>query len=342
MTDGDLRIGFVGCGGIGNHHLKVWQTIPGAKVAAVCDNQPDRAERAGKEHDAEAFTDLSAMLAKGGFDAVDICTPSGLHAQQGIECLESGRHVLVEKPIDIDLAKIDRLIATADEKKLKLACIFQYRFSPEIQEANRLIREGRLGRILSCSTYVKWFRKQDYYSADAWRGTWALDGGCLANQGVHSLDQLTWMAGPVAEVEYAHIETIERSIEAETFGIAVVRFENGARGVIEGTTNCYPGFPTRTQIFGTKGSAEFDGNNVISFKVEGEEIDLASTKPKDGDASSDPMALGLGGHAAQMLDFVQAIRDNRPVLCDGRSARVPVDCLNKIYRKAGIPKKLGT
>ena len=152
---------------------------------------------------------------------------------------------------------------------------------------------------------------------------------------------MTWMAGPVAEVEYAHIETVERDIEAETFGIAVVRFENGARGVVEGTTNCYPGFPTRTQIFGTKGSAEFDGNTVKRFKVEGEEIDLASSKPKDGDASSDPMALGLGGHAAQMLDFVQAIRTGRPVLCDGRSARVPVDCLNKIYRKAGVTGKIG-
>ncbi len=341
MSDGDLRIGFVGCGGIGNHHLKVWESIPGAKVVAVCDNQPERAARAGEEHGAEVFTDMVEMLARADVEAVDICTPSGLHAEQGIAALESGRHVLVEKPIDIDLAKIDRLIDTADARNLKLSCIFQYRFSPEIQEARRQIQDGRLGRLLSCSTYVKWFRKQDYYSADAWRGTWALDGGCLANQGVHSLDQMTWMAGPVAEVEYAHIETIERDIEAETFGIAVVRFENGARGVVEGTTNCYPGFPTRTQIFGTKGSAEFDGNTVKSFKVEGEEIDLASTKPKDGDASSDPMALGLGGHAAQMVDFVQAIRTGRPVLCDGRSARVPVDCLNKIYRKAGVTGKIG-
>ena len=181
MSDGDLRIGFVGCGGIGNHHLKVWESIPGAKVVAVCDNQPERAARAGEEHGAEVFTDMVEMLARADVEAVDICTPSGLHAEQGIAALESGRHVLVEKPIDIDLAKIDRLIDTADARNLKLSCIFQYRFSPEIQEARRQIQDGRLGRLLSCSTYVKWFRKQDYYSADAWRGTWALDGGCLAN-----------------------------------------------------------------------------------------------------------------------------------------------------------------
>jgi predicted dehydrogenase len=343
VAENVTTIGFVGCGGIGMHHLKIWQQIEQAKVVAVCDIIPERARKAAEMTGATPYTDMAEMLRSERFDAVDICTPSGLHAQQGIMAMEAGRHVLVEKPIDIDLAKIDRLIELADRTGLKLACIFQYRFSPQIQKANRLIREGKLGRIISCSTDVKWWRAQEYYSADAWRGTYALDGGVLGNQGIHSLDQLTWMAGPVAEVEYAHLDTIDRQIEAETFAIAVVRFESGARGVIEATTNCYPGMPTRTQIFGTKGSAEFDGHTVVKFSVPVEEIELETREEgQETDGRSDPMAIGLAGHHAQMLDFVLAIQEDRPVLCDGRSARVPVDCLNKIYRKAGVRQKIGT
>lgn len=343
MISGDIRIGLVGCGGIGNHHLKVWRDhVPGAKVVAVCDVIKERAETAGKEYGALVFTDMAEMLEKAELDAVDICTPSGLHAEQSIMAAEAGKHVIVEKPIDIDLAKVDKAIETADRKGVKLACIFQSRFSAEIQKAHDLIQQGELGRIISCSCYVKWWRAQSYYDADAWRGTWALDGGVLANQGIHSIDQMCWMAGPVAEVEYAYMETIDRNIEAETFAIAVVRFENGARGVVEGTTNCYPGMDTRTEIFGTKGSAKFEGSKVTHFKVEGKEIDLATAPAAETDGRADPLAIGMGGHAAQLLDFVQAIRYDRAPLCDGRAARVAVDCLTKIYRKAGYTGKLGT
>lgn len=338
----DLRIGFVGCGGIGNAHLDVWKTIPGAKIVAVCDIVPERAQKAGEKLGVPAFNSIEEMLKGADFEAVDICTWSGVHAQLGILAAEAGKHVLVEKPIDIDLAKIDKLIEITDRKKLKLSCIFQYRFSNQVQKAHQLIEEGKLGKILSCSTYVKWWRAQSYYSADAWRGTWKYDGGVLGNQGIHSIDQLCWMAGPVAEVEYAHIDTIERNIEAETFAIAVIRFESGARGVVEGTTNCYPGMETRTQIFGTKGSAIFDGCNVMQFEVEGEgKIDLEPPVAK-GDGRADPMAISFDGHARQMNDFVIAIKEDKNVLCDGRSARVAVDCLNKIYRKAGYTGKIGT
>lgn len=342
MSGGDLRIGFVGCGGIGNHHLKIWNTTPGAKVVAVCDIVPERAEKAAETYGARPFTDLAEMLGKAEFDAVDICTPSGLHAEQGIMAAEAGKHVLVEKPIDLDLKKVNRLIRLTDRERLKLACIFQYRFGSQIKRARQMIKRGKLGRIISCSTYVKWWRAQSYYAADDWRGTWALDGGVLANQGIHSIDQMCWMAGPVSEAEYAHIEMIDREIEAETFAVAVVRFKNGARGVIEGTTNCYPGMATRTQIFGTKGSAEFNGGSVVQFKVEGKDVDLESAEAPKQDGRSDPMAITFVGHAAQILDFVQAVREDRNPACDGRSARMAVDCLTKVYRKAGFTGKLGT
>lgn len=340
-----VKIGFVGCGGIGNHHLKIWDKYDNCKITATCDIQADRAEKAAADRGAVAYTSLEEMLEKADIDAVDICTPSGLHAQQAILAMEAGKHALVEKPIDIDLEKIDRLIETEDRTGLKLCCIFQHRFSPEIQKAWQLIQDGKLGRLISASTYIKWYRGQDYYDADDWRGTYALDGGVFANQGIHSLDQLTWLAGPAAEVEFARMETIDRQIEAETFGIAMVRFENGARGVVEATTNCYPGLGMKTELFGTKGSAAFDGSRVIEFKVMGEEIDLApSEEPSadETDARTDPMALQLGGHDYQMQDFIRAILEDRPVSVPARSARVGVDLLNKIYRAAGYKGKIGT
>ncbi len=322
--------------------MEIWGNTPRVRMAAVCDIDPVRAQEAAEKYGAQAFTDLTEMIKNGGIDAVDICTPSGLHAQMGIEAMQAGKHVLTEKPFDIDIEKVDKLIALADKTGLKLACIFQYRFSPEVQKAHQLIQDGKLGKIISCSTYAKWYRSQEYYETADWRGTWALDGGVLSNQAIHNIDQLTWMAGPVAEVEYAHLDTVERKVEVETFATVVVRFESGALGVIEATTNCYPGMDSRTQIFGTKGSAEFDGNKVLKFKIEGEEIDLASELAQETDGRADPKAIPLMGHARQMLNFVDAVLDNTPLLCDGRSARVPVDCLTKIYRKAGITAKLGT
>ena len=338
----DIRIGFVGCGGIGNHHMRSWQSVPGAKVVAVCDIIPERADTFAQTHGAKAYHDFAEMLKAGDFDAVDICTPSGLHATQGIMAAEAGKHVLSEKPIDVDLEKVDRLIEITDRKGLKLACIFQYRTGAQVQKVHQLIEEGAFGRIISGSCYVKWWRDQNYYSADDWRGTWALDGGVLSNQAIHSIDQMCWMTGPVAEVEYAHMETIERRIEAETFAIAVVRFENGARGVVEGTTNCVGGMGSKCQVFGTKGTAEFEGAKVTKFKVEGRDIDIAAETERKPDGSTDPMAISLDGHGIQMFDFVTAIREDKPVLCDGRSARVAVDCLTKIYRKGGYTGKLGT
>lgn len=338
MADNDLRIGFVGCGGIGQHHLGAWRNVPGAKIVAVCDIKQDRADKAGEAMDAKVYYDYAEMLDAGGIDAVDICTYSGLHAEHGTMAAERGYHVMTEKPIDLELGRIDKLIATAKAKNVVLACIFQNRVSPEIQKAKRLIDEGKLGKIVSCSTYVKWWRAQDYYDRDEWPGTWRYDGGVLSNQGIHSIDQMCWLAGPVAECEYAFVDTVSHQMEAEDFGVAVVRFESGAHGVVEGATSAYPGFGTKTEIFGTKGSAVFNGSKVVSFSVQNEEIDLASQPEETADGRSDPLAISADGHTKQLTDFVQCIREGGEPIVSGESARVAVDALVKIYRKAGITR----
>lgn len=339
MATEDVRIGLVGIGGIGNCHAGVWKNTPGAKVVACCDVVRERAERGVEQLGAEVYTDYEEMLDKAKLDAVDVCTWSGLHAEMGIAAAERGLHVLVEKPIDLSLERIDKLIEITRRKKLILTVIHQNRVGAEIQRAKKLIDEGVLGKLLSASTYIKWYRGQDYYDSASWRGTWRLDGGVLSNQGIHQIDQICWLAGPVAEVEYSYCATVNHKMEAEDIAIAHLRFENGARGVIEATTCAYDGLPTRSEVFGTKGSAMFEGSAVAYFKIEGEEIDInAESTEGKSDGRSDPMAIGLGGHEAQLLDFVQCIREGREPIITGESARVGVQCLNMIYQKAGLFK----
>lgn len=338
-----LRVGLVGCGGMGNEHLKLIARIPGARLVGVCDHREARLKRMSAQHDVPGWRDYERFLDEAKPQAVHICSPSGLHAQQGIAAAERGIHVLCEKPLDIDLAKADALIAACDRNDVRLGCIFQRRMSRAAQSVQRAIAEGRMGRMLSCSVSVKWWRSQVYYDKDDWRGTWALDGGALANQGIHSLDQMVWMAGPVAEVEYAHLETAAHRIEAEDLALVVARFENGARGLIEVTTCCLPDLATRLEVYGTNGSAALDDARVVRFGLDGKDLldTLEDRGPLHG-GGSDPWAISLSGHQAQIEDFYRAVAEHRPPLVDGREARPSVDLLTKIYARAFPGRKIGT
>jgi predicted dehydrogenase len=337
-----LRIGLIGCGGMGNEHLRIAAQMPDVCIIGVYDRHPAAAERTGERFGTSSWTDLEAFLDQSGVQAVHICSPSGLHADQGLAAAQRGIHVLCEKPLDLSIEKVDRLIAECDRQNVRLGCIFQRRMSRGAQVVQRAISEGRMGRILSCSISVKWWRSEAYYAKDAWRGTWELDGGALANQGIHSLDQMVWMAGEVAEVEYAHLETAAHCIFAEDLAFVVVRFENGARGTIEVTTCCRPDLATRLEIYGTEGAAALEDARVTRFGLQGE--DLLPTLDDTGvltGGGSDPWAIDWSGHETLIGDFYAAIRENRPPLIDGREARRSIDLLTKIYRKAFPNQKLG-
>lgn len=340
MSNG-LRIGVIGCGAMGQGHLDVWARTRNSTIAAVCDGSESRASEIGEKFGTRAFTDLDAMLDSGLLDAVDICTPSGLHADQGIAAARRGLHVLVEKPLDLNIAKVDRLIAECETRGLSLGCIFQRRTYAGARQVARMVHDGEFGDVLSCSAYLKWYRAQSYYDSAGWRGTWALDGGVLANQAIHAIDHLCWLAGPVAEVEYAHLSTTH-DMEAEDFAIAVLRFENGARGVIEATTCCSPDLCSRVELFGTKGSVAFEDATVVKLGLNGE--DRLATIEQEGErigGGSVPMAISMTGHAVLIQDFVDAVRDRRPPMVPAAEARMSVDALNKIYAKAVPGQKIG-
>lgn len=332
-----LKIGLVGLGAMGRKHLQLWQGVPGARVTAVCDADAGRGVAIAGETGAAFFQDVGELAASKEVDAVDICTPSGLHGLQGLEAARHGLHILVEKPLDVSFQRASQLVEECERRGLVLACVFQRRSLRAARVVADAVHRGALGRLLSCSAYVKWWRPQSYYGADGWRGTRALDGGVLANQAIHALDHLCWLAGRVVDVEYARLDTLCHQIEAEDNAVAVLRFESGATGVIEASTCCSPDLCTRLEVFGTGGSAAFEDARVTAFAFGGQDR-LHQIGPQDAvlGGRSDPMAIGLEGHRIILEDFVASVHSGKAPLVPGREALMAVEALHKIYNRAGV------
>ena len=197
-----IRFGIVGCGVISSWHAKAVTAAEDAELVACCDIIPERAEKLAGEFNApKVYTDYCEMMDSGEVDAVCVCTPSGMHGDVTIAAAERGKHVMCEKPIDIKLARIDEMIAARKKNKVKLGVIFQRRTSPLWHKVKKTIDEGRLGKMVLGDAYLKYFRSQEYYDSGDWRGTWELDGGgALMNQGVHLIDILRWIMGPVETI----------------------------------------------------------------------------------------------------------------------------------------------
>jgi len=340
MSQETVKFAVIGVGGIGKHHAKTIAALPEAELVAVCDIRRERADQVAQEYGCAAYDDYSAMLARDDVQVVNVCTPSGLHAEQGIEAAQAGKHVITDKPIDVVLDKIDRLIETCEQKGVKLACIFQHRFAPDARRLKQAIDDGKFGRLLFGNASVKWYRAQSYYDADEWRGTWRLDGGVLSNQAIHYLDQILWLMGDVQEVTFAQIETKGRDIEAEDIAQATVRFANGAWGSIQASTVTWPGLPTRIEVCGATGAAVMEGDRLASYRVEGEE-EKVEAEAAASVAAADPAIAALTGHDAQITDFIIALREGRDPFVTGREARRSVALLTEIYRKATGRTMLG-
>lgn len=337
MARKQVGFGILGCGNIGGSHAQGITNAPSAKLIAVADALPERAQALAKQFGCKWYASLEALLADPRVEAVNVCTPSGLHADHGMTVAQAGRHVLLEKPMDRSLTKVNRLISYCAAHDLKLGCVFQSRFTEPVRTVKQAIDEGRLGRLVSASVEAMWYRTQEYYDSGAWRGTLALDGGCLWNQAIHYIDLLVWMLGTPKQVLSAHLATVDRRMEAESVGFAQVLFKNGAVGAIRATTVAYPGLPSRLEICGTKGTAILVDNELVLLAIEGEEP-LSSTVTSAG-ASSDPLALGYSSHTDQIQDFAEAVRCDREPFVNGLEGRKVVKLLTDIYRVAGINSK---
>ncbi len=333
--------GIVGCGVIAPFHARSIAALPNATLRAVMDIDPDAAQKRAAEFGGDPYTDLDAMLARPDIDVVCVCVPSGRHAEVGIRAAQAGKHVIVEKPIDISLDAADRLIEACHEFNVKLGVISQHRFGPGMVRVREALEAGRFGRLILGDAIIKWYRTQGYYDSGDWRGTWALDGGgALMNQGVHYVDQLQWTMGPVRSL-YARTATAAHDIEVEDIALAILTFENGALGIIQGSTAVYPGLPERLEITGTEGTAVVEAGQikVWEFKDEKGEADpygnkVRSTAAPTATGSADPAAIPSEGHRIQLADILDAIAGDRDAAVSGEAARRPLEIILAIYESA--------
>ena len=341
--------GIVGCGMISSFHAKAIADIRGAKVAACFDMFPASARRFAKETGCRPYDDLKGMLADPQVDIVTICTPSGAHMEPAVQAAKAGKHVIVEKPLEVTMKRCDKIINACEKAGVTLATIFPSRFHESSQLLKKAVDKGRFGRLTVGDSYVKWFRTQEYYDSGAWRGTWKLDGGgALMNQAIHSVDLLVWLMGPVTEVSAYTATLAHKRIEVEDVAMATIRFANGALGVVEATTAAYPGALKRIELHGSEGSAVIEEEDITMWEfVKRTSADKALLermhgKTKTGGGAADPTAIGHYGHTQLFKDVLSAIRRGKKPLIDGPEGRRSVEVILAIYKSAqsGRPVKL--
>ena len=342
----------VGAGMIASFHLKALSEIDGAKVVAVVDSVPAALERFKGKHQLENcgfYTTLAEALTRKDVDIVIVSTPSGAHMDPAVAAANAGKHVVVEKPLEITLERCDRIIDACDRNKVKLCTIFPSRFAESNRTLKAAVDAGRFGRLTLGETTCKWWRSQAYYDQGGWRGTWALDGGgALMNQAIHNVDLLLWMMGPASHVSGFTATLAHERIEVEDTATACLRFQSGALGVIMATTSVHPGYPKTIAIHGDKGSALIEQDDVLRWDFNPETPDDQAVRAKFAQkvgasgGSSDPSAISHQGHTQQLRDFVESIQTGRPPLVDGREGRRAVEVILAVYQsqKTGRPVEI--
>ena len=326
--------------GRGKALVRALDKAVGAELLAVCDINKDLVEEIAEEYETAAYTDYREMIERDDIGLVCVCTPSGMHMEMAMDCAREGKHVLSEKPLDIDLDIIDRALKLFEEKKLTLGCIFQNRFLNINRKKKEIAGSGKLGRLIFANAHIKWYRAQEYYERNGgWRGTWEQDGGgSLMNQSVHTIDLMQWIMGPVSSV-VGQTRIWSHDIETEDMGVALVKFKSGALGTIVGSTATYPGFGTTLDIHGVNGGI---CNNILKYKNESgedEEIPLADLEMEEAGAS-DPEAIGSDTTYFQVQDMVDAVREGRDHLLSGREARNAVEIILAVYESARRGKEV--
>jgi UDP-N-acetyl-2-amino-2-deoxyglucuronate dehydrogenase len=345
MPFSSQQIGFaiIGCGMIARFHARALADVPDARLTALVSRSEANARGMAEQLGLNCVlsTDLNAVLARPDVQVVIITTPSGAHLEPAVAAAKAGKHVVVEKPLEITTERCDRIIEACDRHGVKLCTIFPSRFG----DANRTLKEaveaGRFGRLTLGETTCKWWRPQSYYDEGGWKGTQALDGGgALMNQAIHNVDLLLWLMGDVTHISGFTATLAHERIEVEDTAVACLRFANGALGVIQATTSVHPGLPKTIAVHGDRGSVVIEQDDVLRWELTPETPEDKAIKERfavktgASGGSSNPAAISHVGHARQLADFVRAIQTNRAPLVDGREGRRAVAVIEAIYHSA--------
>lgn len=332
-----LNFAIIGCGRISKKHIDALiNNSDNCNLVSLCDIVESKAVERENQYkssiestNVKVYTDYIQMLKNEDIDVVSICTESGYHAKIAVDCLNYGKHVLIEKPMALSLEDADKIIERGKQKKLKVGVCHQNRFNPPIQKLRRAVEEGRFGKIINGTARILWTRDQNYYNQAPWRGTKALDGGTLMNQCIHNIDLLQWMMG--SEVERVHCErgTFLRNIEMEDFGAILIRFKNGSIGIVEGSACVYPKNLEETlSIFGEKGTVVIGGLAVNKIQT----WQFADERDYDKENGSTEVDSVYGkGHTPLYKDFIDAINYNKEPYINGKEGKKALEIIIKAY-----------
>jgi UDP-N-acetyl-2-amino-2-deoxyglucuronate dehydrogenase len=337
-----MGIGIVGCGTISDIHAQAIIESEKTELICVYDCNLNNAQRVGKEYGVNYFNDWDKFVKTEAIDIVSICTPNGNHLDYGKLASSAGKHVVVEKPIDINVDRGKQLINVCQKNGVKLAVIFQNRFLKASLRIKKAIESGKLGNIFHGSAYVKWFRTQEYYDSGEWRGTLALDGGgVLINQAIHTIDLLQWLVGDVESV-YGHTGIFtHKNIEGEDNAAAVLKFKNGAFGIIEGSTSVLPAMERRIEIHGEKGTAILTGENAHILIGESD-VSLDENEEKGSGAASPLAGFSIVPHMKQFEAIIDAIQNDRNPPVTGNDSLKSLAIVEAVYKssKTGLPVRM--
>jgi predicted dehydrogenase len=344
-----LGFGIIGCGNISNTHALAVSEIADTKLISVCDILPEKAKSLADKFDCQYDTSIEALLSREDIDVVCVCTPSGMHSKHAIMAARAKKHVIVEKPIEVSIEAANEMIKVCHEEGVLLSVISQHRFDDDIVRLKEAIAQGKLGQLNFGGSHTKWFRSQKYYDSGDWRGTWELDGGgALMNQSIHYIDLLQYIMGPVEEIFSYCTTRAHTNIEVEDIGIASVRFESGAVGVIEGNTAAFPGYCTRLDIYGSDGSVIIINDKIQNWNLKCEGV----TENDFGSISNNEEFIRSGAikgwastpgvwhtsHKRQIQDVIEAIQTGKTLKITGEEGIKPLKIILSIYESAKIGK----
>lgn len=325
-----IGIGIVGMGSIGVKHAEIVATLGDTRLVAASGGTPDSPARAG--HPEALHCAPEEVISHPDVEIVVICTPSGLHGTHALAALKAGKHVVVEKPLSVDVAAAEEVVRLAEQRQRFVSVISQRRLEPTSQYLKQQLAAGRLGRPILGETFCHWYRDDAYYTHASWRSEQDQGGGSLMNQGLHSVDLLAWLLGPVTRVT-AQKATLGHSMTAEDTTTATMNFASGALGVVVTTTATPPGRPAILDVFTSAGSAEFADSDIIRWDFPSAPPPTQPPAPA-GSGASDPMAIGSAGHLAQWRDIIHAYRSGRQPAIGARDGLATVRLLCGIYEAA--------
>jgi len=334
-----MRIGMIGTGAISHKHAQAYRNI-GYRLTVCTDIHPESGRRFARQYGAEFVESYEQVCRHAEVDYVDVCTFPDFRLQPLEICAQAGKHIQVQKPISTNLETARIMVETARRAGICLGVVSQHRFDDSSLFLQRAIAAGRLGNLLQCDCYVKWYRSPEYYARPI-KGSWTTEGGgALINQAIHQVDILRWLAGPIREL-YAvwQLGALHR-IESEDVVNAVARYASGATGVIQASTAFWPGYTERTEFHGTKGTAIISGDKLTTWDVRDDSGEAPPLAQDVASGSSDPMAISLEPFERQFLDFGEAIRAGRPPLVSGEDGYRALEIVDAVYRSCRTGDKV--